>query len=154
MIALAPSERHRVVAGTFAAVVAGVADWDAPTPVPEWRAADVLDHLVEWPVGLLAAGGVDISPAAIARRSAIGSRTFPSSDTCPVRLAIVPSTQSVATTTTKSTRPHAEVSSSTISAQKTGIAAIRSAEIRFGTVSTREDGERSPDVCIGRDGGT
>ena len=39
-----------------------------------------------------------INPAAIASRSATGSRILPSSDTCPVRRAIVPSTQSVATT--------------------------------------------------------
>jgi hypothetical protein len=96
-----------------------------------------------------------IRPAAIAARSATGSRTLPSSDTCPVRLAIVPSTQSVATTTPNSTMPHVVVSSSTISVQNTGIIAMRTAEMRLGTVRTREDdGVRSPDASIGRDGGT
>ena len=96
-----------------------------------------------------------IRPAAIAARSATGSRTLPSSDTWPVRLAIVPSTQSVATTTPKRTMPQVVVSSSTISAQNTGIIAMRTAEMRLGTVSTRDDvGVRSPGASIGRDGGT
>jgi len=51
-----------------------------------------------------------ISPAAIASRSATGSRILPTSDTCPVRRAIVPSTQSVATTTAKRIRPAVVVS--------------------------------------------
>ena len=75
-------------------------------------------------------------PAAIARRSATGSSTLPSSETCPVRRAMVPSTQSVATTHPNMIRPAVVVSSFTISATKTGINAIRSAEMALGTVIT------------------
>lgn len=49
-----PADRHRVVAATFAEVTREVADWDAPTPVPEWRARDVVGHLVAWLPGFLA----------------------------------------------------------------------------------------------------
>lgn len=61
MIPADPSARHRSIAATFAAAVSGTVDWDAPTPVPEWRAIDVVDHLLEWPVGFLAAGGVELA---------------------------------------------------------------------------------------------
>ena len=43
-----PAERHRVVAAGFTARVLGATDWDAPAPVPGWRARDVVGHLVEW----------------------------------------------------------------------------------------------------------
>ncbi len=42
----------------FGAVVAGVIDWDAATPVPQWQARDVVSHLTEWIHGLLSGGGV------------------------------------------------------------------------------------------------
>lgn len=29
-------------------MVASVRDWEAPTPVPEWQAHDVVEHLLEW----------------------------------------------------------------------------------------------------------
>lgn len=64
MIASDPAERHRSIAATFAAVVSGVGDWDVPTPVPEWRAIDVVDHLLEWPPGFFAGGGVVLPPTA------------------------------------------------------------------------------------------
>lgn len=53
-----PAERHRRVAAVFSDRVAGVAPdgWDAPTPVADWRARDVVRHLVEWARGFLAAG--------------------------------------------------------------------------------------------------
>lgn len=44
----APAERHHAIAEGFSTVSACVTDWDAPTPVPEWRARDVPRHLVEW----------------------------------------------------------------------------------------------------------
>lgn len=34
----------------------GVTDWDAPTPVAEWKTRDVVDHLVVWFGGFLEAG--------------------------------------------------------------------------------------------------
>lgn len=55
---MSPAEAHRSAAARFGAVVAGVADWDAPTPVPEWRARDVVDHLVTWLPGFLGGAGV------------------------------------------------------------------------------------------------
>lgn len=49
--------RHRAWAELFTSAVDGVTDWDAPTPVSEWTARDVVRHLVEWPPGLLASQG-------------------------------------------------------------------------------------------------
>ncbi len=43
-----PAGRHRAVASGFTARVRGASDWDAPAPVPGWRARDVVGHLVEW----------------------------------------------------------------------------------------------------------
>jgi uncharacterized protein (TIGR03086 family) len=43
-----PAERHRAVAAGFTARVQGASDWEAPAPVPDWTARDVVAHLVEW----------------------------------------------------------------------------------------------------------
>lgn len=40
--------RHREYAARFAAVVEGVDDWEAPTPVSGWTALSVVDHLTTW----------------------------------------------------------------------------------------------------------
>ena len=48
--------RHSVVAGTFTRLVRGASDWEAPSPVAEWTAGDVVAHLVEWLPGFLAGG--------------------------------------------------------------------------------------------------
>lgn len=45
---LPPAEKYRVIAARFTEVVRGVTDWDAPTPVAEWRARDVVGHLTGW----------------------------------------------------------------------------------------------------------
>ncbi|MCB0961733.1 MAG: TIGR03086 family protein [Acidimicrobiales bacterium] len=58
-----PAARHRTQAEGFARIVEAVDDWAAPTPVPEWTCLDVVDHLVTWPVGFFAGGGIDL-PAA------------------------------------------------------------------------------------------
>lgn len=50
------AERYHEVAGVFTDRVAGTQDWDAPTPVAQWRARDVVDHLVTWFPALVAAG--------------------------------------------------------------------------------------------------
>lgn len=42
------AQDHREVAGYFAEFTRGTSDWDAPAPVPGWRARDVVGHLVEW----------------------------------------------------------------------------------------------------------
>lgn len=57
----APADRHRAVAGGFGALVDGVTDWAAPSPVPTWTARDVVAHLVEWLPGFLAGGGVTLA---------------------------------------------------------------------------------------------
>ncbi|MEZ5230509.1 MAG: maleylpyruvate isomerase N-terminal domain-containing protein, partial [Acidimicrobiales bacterium] len=51
---------YPAIADRFGAVVDSVNDWDAPTPVPEWRARDIVDHLTTWLPGLLGSCGVEI----------------------------------------------------------------------------------------------
>lgn len=46
---------YREVSATFTSLVAGTTDWEAPTPVPEWRAHDVVEHLVTWVSGAVRA---------------------------------------------------------------------------------------------------
>ncbi|MCW2832775.1 MAG: hypothetical protein JWN68_728 [Nocardioides sp.] len=53
-------ERHRRFASDFAALTRGVDDWEAPAPVPGWSARDVVDHLVGWFPGFLAAGDITL----------------------------------------------------------------------------------------------
>jgi uncharacterized protein (TIGR03086 family) len=54
------AERHRWIAATFTARVHGVRDWGAPSPVAAWSARDIVEHLVTWSSGFLAAGGEDL----------------------------------------------------------------------------------------------
>jgi uncharacterized protein (TIGR03086 family) len=56
-----PADRHRLVAGSFAALTrsADPGAWDAPAPVDGWTARDVVRHLTSWFPGFLA-GGCDI----------------------------------------------------------------------------------------------
>jgi uncharacterized protein (TIGR03086 family) len=53
-----PAAEHRSVAGRFTALVRGASAqvWDDPSPVKEWRARDVVGHLVEWLPSFLEAG--------------------------------------------------------------------------------------------------
>lgn len=61
-------ERYRTAAAGFTQRVEGTRDWDAPTPVAQWRARDVVDHLVTWLPGLLrTASTVRLSPVASAQ---------------------------------------------------------------------------------------
>jgi uncharacterized protein (TIGR03086 family) len=55
--------QHARFAARFSTVMEGVSDWDAPTPVAEWRARDVVGHLVTWLPGFLSGGGVIIPEA-------------------------------------------------------------------------------------------
>lgn len=50
----APAENHARTAENFARLVDGVTRWDVPTPVSEWLARDIVEHLLTWPVSLLA----------------------------------------------------------------------------------------------------
>ena len=56
----AAAERHAVVAAEFTRLTDGTTDWDAPAPVDGWTARDVVDHLIVWFPGFLAAGGVEL----------------------------------------------------------------------------------------------
>ncbi|WP_214105555.1 TIGR03086 family metal-binding protein [Acrocarpospora catenulata] len=57
-----PTERHRQVARLFTDRVRGTRSWDAPSPVADWAARDVVRHLVEWFPGFLASGaGIELS---------------------------------------------------------------------------------------------
>jgi hypothetical protein len=58
------AEEHRRIAGRFTELVRGVPDggWDAPSPVEEWVARDVVRHLVEWfPAFLESGAGVHLA---------------------------------------------------------------------------------------------
>ncbi|MFU8872733.1 TIGR03086 family metal-binding protein [Micromonospora sp. SL4-19] len=58
---LNPAERHRHISATFTDRVRATKHWDAPSPVADWTARDVVRHLVEWLPSFLAAGaGVDL----------------------------------------------------------------------------------------------
>ena len=50
------AEDHRSASATFTDRIKGVADWDAPAPVAGWKARSVVEHLLEWFPGMLAAG--------------------------------------------------------------------------------------------------
>src|SRR6476620_11107992 len=58
-----PGAEHAAVAGRFTDLVLAAAPdgWDAPSPVAEWRARDVVGHLVEWFPDFLKSGtGLDL----------------------------------------------------------------------------------------------
>lgn len=58
-----PAAWHRHEAARFAALIEGVTDWGAPTPVAEWKARDIVTHLLTWPAGMFGGYGVEL-PAA------------------------------------------------------------------------------------------
>lgn len=43
-----PAGRYVAVSDVFTRLVAGTEDWDAPSPVAEWTARDVVWHLADW----------------------------------------------------------------------------------------------------------
>ncbi|GAA1448082.1 maleylpyruvate isomerase family mycothiol-dependent enzyme [Mycobacterium cookii] len=55
-----PAARHAAVAAGFSRIAGRTTDWSAPTPVEDWAARDVVDHLITWFGGFLAAGGVHL----------------------------------------------------------------------------------------------
>lgn len=64
-------QRHKSFAYEFTEKVDQTRDWDAPTPVKEWTAREVVRHLVEWPRELTSSAvdwsevpSVDDDPAA------------------------------------------------------------------------------------------
>lgn len=67
-------ERYSRIADGFGAVVAGVQDWKAPTPVKEWQARDVVDHLVTWFPAMLQGGtSIRLAPGRNVRRNPAGA---------------------------------------------------------------------------------
>ncbi|WP_068255128.1 TIGR03086 family metal-binding protein [Janibacter corallicola] len=70
------TERYIRAAATFTDRVRGTSDWDAPTPVPEWRARDVVGHLTTWLPDLLAAGSpVELDPVPSADEDPVAAWT-------------------------------------------------------------------------------
>lgn len=59
-----PAGRHQRYAAEFSERVLGVGPggWDASTPVPEWRARDVVGHLIGWVRSFLAGSDVELAP--------------------------------------------------------------------------------------------
>jgi uncharacterized protein (TIGR03086 family) len=51
-----PADRHRQITDLFTKRVYATRSWDAPSPVAEWTARDVVRHLTEWLPALLASG--------------------------------------------------------------------------------------------------
>jgi uncharacterized protein (TIGR03086 family) len=69
-----PADRHRAVAAAFTARVQGATDWDAPAPVPGWRARDVVDHLVGWfPAFLESATGIELERGPSAEKDPVAA---------------------------------------------------------------------------------
>lgn len=58
-----PADWHRHEAARFAELIDGVTDWDAPTPVAEWTARDIVTHLLSWPSGMFGSWGVSLPEA-------------------------------------------------------------------------------------------
>ena len=57
------AEAHRAASATFTDRIKDVTDWDAPAPVAGWTARSVVEHLLEWFPGMLAAGSDIVLPA-------------------------------------------------------------------------------------------
>ncbi|MBO9522725.1 MAG: TIGR03086 family protein [Nocardioidaceae bacterium] len=71
-----PAENHRQVADAFGAYVrtADPARWDDPSPVAEWRARDVVGHLVEWlPAFLESSTSVRLDPGPSAAQDPVAA---------------------------------------------------------------------------------
>jgi uncharacterized protein (TIGR03086 family) len=58
-----PAERHREIGRVFTNRVRGTRLWDAPSPVADWTARDVVRHLVEWLPSFLASSSSVRLPA-------------------------------------------------------------------------------------------
>jgi uncharacterized protein (TIGR03086 family) len=66
------AEQHAEDAARFAALVesAGPDDWDRLSPVKEWTARGVVEHLIEWLPGFLSRTGVSLQPVEVSDLSA------------------------------------------------------------------------------------
>jgi hypothetical protein len=74
-----PADQHRVASEQLVAIAEQVSDWDAPTPVREWVARDIPEHLT-WLGGFLGGLGVSVDiphhddPAAQVRSGQVAGR--------------------------------------------------------------------------------
>ncbi len=61
---MSPAEQHEQDAARFTALVESArgADWDRPSPVKEWTARGVVEHLIVWLTGFLGADHVSVPP--------------------------------------------------------------------------------------------
>lgn len=74
LTSLSVADRYRSASDGFARRVAGTTDWDAPTPVAQWRARDVVGHLTTWLPALVASGcGVRLGPVPSADEDPVGA---------------------------------------------------------------------------------
>ncbi len=55
------AQRHRRIAAAFTERVRGTTDWEAASPVADWRARDVVRHLLEWLPPFISGAGVALS---------------------------------------------------------------------------------------------
>ena len=53
------ADRHRMLSDRFLQIADGVQDWDAPTPVKEWKTRDVVEHM-GWLPEMLSGMGVTL----------------------------------------------------------------------------------------------
>lgn len=68
------AERYRTVAATFTERVRGTRVWDAPTPVRQWRARDVVEHLTSWLPPMIGAGSsITFVPVPSPREDPVGA---------------------------------------------------------------------------------
>ena len=74
LTSLSVADRYRSASDGFARRVAGTTDWDAPTPVAQWRARDVVGHLTTWLPALVASGcEVRLDPVPSAEEDPVGA---------------------------------------------------------------------------------
>jgi len=69
---MSPAEQHAEDAARFTALVesADADDWDRQSPVKEWTARGVVEHLLEWLPGFLARTPVSLPPVDVSDLSA------------------------------------------------------------------------------------
>lgn len=58
--------QHAALAARFAQLAEGVTDWDAQSPVADWKARGVIEHLTGWLPGMLAGLGVELPTVTVA----------------------------------------------------------------------------------------
>ena len=58
------ASQHSDLAAKLTDLAANVTDWDAPTPVKEWKARDILTHLMEWLPAMLNGAGIELPTVA------------------------------------------------------------------------------------------